>query len=339
MLIGGDPDGNWGNYNNTVYVYDIATDTWDGPLAQTLHVAQLGSVGWHMYDKVWTAGGTVGSGAIDPMPFESLLQVICDPDACYNTFDVWKEAPLYASNGDVFSYTITIDLQYLLTGFFMVDPLPAGVEYANNLSWNIGEAWYDSIENAVHWAYTPTQLIASPVIPVPLLQPDPDANADLVGGSETNDVPAPQGLPSFAYPEAVLWDNGPLVTHPGECSGMDASRLQTDLLMNTLGFGHQFSVGNRMADDFEITPRWAGRSTRSPSLPTRPARPSTPRPSPAFTTRSGMARRTTPPAAWSLETWPPTACSARLSPASSGTRAPARAPTTATSLPTWPAPA
>lgn len=27
-------------------------------------------------------------------------------------------------------------------------------------------------------------------------------------------------------PETVLWDNGPLVTHPGDCSGQDASRLQ-----------------------------------------------------------------------------------------------------------------
>lgn len=64
MLIGGDPDGYWGTYNTTVYVYDIATDTWEGPLAQTLNVGQLGSAGLFMHDKVWTFGGTVGSGAI-----------------------------------------------------------------------------------------------------------------------------------------------------------------------------------------------------------------------------------------------------------------------------------
>lgn len=254
VLVGGDPNGYWGNYNNTVYVYDIAANTWEGPLAQTLHIAQLGSVGWHMDGKIWTAGGTVGSGAITPMPFESLMQTQCDPDACYDVFEVWKEAPLSASNGDVFSYTITIDSQYLMTGFSMVDPLPDGVEYADNLSWNIGEAWYDPMENAVHWAYTPMQNIASPGVSVPLLPPDPDATADLAGKTETAGIPVPQGLHTFAYPaDAVHWDNGPMVTHPGECSGVDASRLQTDLGMNTLGFGHQFLVGNRMADDFEIT--------------------------------------------------------------------------------------
>jgi uncharacterized repeat protein (TIGR01451 family) len=52
---------------------------------------------------------------------------------------------------------------------------------------------------------------------------------------------------------AVLWDNGPLITHPGACSDMDASRLQTGLGMNTLGFGHQLIYGYRMADDFTIT--------------------------------------------------------------------------------------
>lgn len=77
LLIGGDPDGSWGTYNDTVYVYDIASDTWDGPLPQKLNVGQLGSVGWHMADAVWTVGGTVGYYAITPMPFESFRQIIC----------------------------------------------------------------------------------------------------------------------------------------------------------------------------------------------------------------------------------------------------------------------
>ena len=79
MLIGGDPDGYWGTYNTTVYVYDIATDTWEGPLAQTLNVGQLGSAGLFMHDKVWTFGGTVGSGAISPAPHESLGYIVCEP--------------------------------------------------------------------------------------------------------------------------------------------------------------------------------------------------------------------------------------------------------------------
>jgi subtilisin-like proprotein convertase family protein len=54
-------------------------------------------------------------------------------------------------------------------------------------------------------------------------------------------------------PTAVLHDNGPLVTHPGGgFGGADASALQTALLMNTFGFGHQISANNRMADDFTV---------------------------------------------------------------------------------------
>jgi N-acetylneuraminic acid mutarotase len=52
----------------------------------------------------------------------------------------------------------------------------------------------------------------------------------------------------------VLWDNGPLVTHPGGgYNGYDASRLQDSLSMNTYGFGNQVSAGNHTADDFEVT--------------------------------------------------------------------------------------
>jgi hypothetical protein len=54
--------------------------------------------------------------------------------------------------------------------------------------------------------------------------------------------------------QAVLWDNGPLVTHPGGgYNGEDASVLQTNLGLNTYGFGNQFLNGYRMADDFTIT--------------------------------------------------------------------------------------
>ena len=52
----------------------------------------------------------------------------------------------------------------------------------------------------------------------------------------------------------VLYDNGPLVTHPGGgAGGADASALQTALGMNTLGSGNQLSAGNRIADDFTVT--------------------------------------------------------------------------------------
>jgi hypothetical protein len=50
-----------------------------------------------------------------------------------------------------------------------------------------------------------------------------------------------------------IFSSGPLVTHPGAGSGgADASALQTGLGMGTYGFGNQYSVGYRMADDFVV---------------------------------------------------------------------------------------
>ncbi|MCX5869904.1 MAG: hypothetical protein NTY00_04560 [Deltaproteobacteria bacterium] len=52
-----------------------------------------------------------------------------------------------------------------------------------------------------------------------------------------------------------LYDNGPLVNSPGTgAGGADESMLQdTSLGMSTYGFGHQFIIGNRIADDFKVT--------------------------------------------------------------------------------------
>jgi len=76
---------------------------------------------------------------------------------------------------------------------------------------------------------------------------------EVVGDSSTA-AAVPSGYPAAIIPEALLYDNGPLVTHPGGgYSGEDASVLQTNLGLNTYGFGNQFSYGYRMADDFTIT--------------------------------------------------------------------------------------
>jgi len=52
----------------------------------------------------------------------------------------------------------------------------------------------------------------------------------------------------------VLYDNGSLVNSPGTgTGGADESTLQNSSLnMSTLGFGHQSSAGNRVADDFAV---------------------------------------------------------------------------------------
>jgi hypothetical protein len=76
-LVGGSAYGSWADFTDTVFVYDILTNTWEGPLFHTMNVAQLGSVGWFMQNKLWSVGGTMGSGAISPMPFESLERITC----------------------------------------------------------------------------------------------------------------------------------------------------------------------------------------------------------------------------------------------------------------------
>lgn len=54
-------------------------------------------------------------------------------------------------------------------------------------------------------------------------------------------------------PEAVLYDNGPVVNSPGGGpNGADGSILQTALGLNVLGFAHQQSSNFRVADDFVI---------------------------------------------------------------------------------------
>lgn len=114
--------------------------------------------------------------------------------------------------------------------------------------------------------------------PVVTLQPGP-ATDDALPGEELEETPQ---VPSMPYPgidvnsdswigslphgiqkdqqtssqinSVVLWDNGPLVTHPGGgFNGEDASVLQDSLGLGTYGFGVQTSTGNRMAEDFQIT--------------------------------------------------------------------------------------
>ncbi len=84
------------------------------------------------------------------------------------------------------------------------------------------------------------------------------SSAEVVGAAAPKGVdsaPSAIGLSSKPYvPTAVLYDNGPLITHPGGGSGgADASALQSALGMITYGFGHQLLNNNRVADDFTIT--------------------------------------------------------------------------------------
>ncbi len=82
------------------------------------------------------------------------------------------------------------------------------------------------------------------------------AREDASAAALSNGQPAgaPPALSSWRVPEDILYDNGPLVTHPGGgAGGADVSALQTALGMGTFGFGNQVSAGNRVADDFTVT--------------------------------------------------------------------------------------
>ncbi|MEW5985099.1 MAG: S8 family serine peptidase [Chloroflexota bacterium] len=67
---------------------------------------------------------------------------------------------------------------------------------------------------------------------------------------EVNLIPEP----TAASPQVVLYDNGPLINCAGcGVGGADESIVQTSLGLTIYGFGHQFSVGYRIADEFTIT--------------------------------------------------------------------------------------
>jgi hypothetical protein len=85
--------------------------------------------------------------------------------------------------------------------------------------------------------------------------PPVSTSAEQVGAPNGSSYPVSLPAPLAPInPNAVLWDNGPLVTHVGGgAGGADASAVQTALGLNTFGFGNQFSAGIRLADDFVIT--------------------------------------------------------------------------------------
>ena len=113
------------------------------------------------------------------------------------------------------------------------------------LDWTVGEAAAAKADGL-------------PQMAEPAAAGDASVAQELVGA----EVPyaAPEAIAkggTWAPPEVVLYDNGPLVTHPGGgAGGMDASALQTALGMNTYGAGAQQSAGNRVAEDVVVPGQW-----------------------------------------------------------------------------------
>jgi len=79
---------------------------------------------------------------------------------------------------------------------------------------------------------------------------------DLYQGSVSKEkTPAGKNIPTpYNGDLFLLYDNGPIITHPGGgYGGNDASAVQTILSLNTYGFGAQISSGISLADDFTIS--------------------------------------------------------------------------------------
>ncbi len=122
---------------------------------------------------------------------------------------------------------------------------------------NIGNTGSGVLDWTIDEAGAPTEVVGP--FP-PILDPVGPGDAS-VAEERVGDVPpgkTPTWYPErgpWAGPEAVIYDNGPLVTHPGGgAGGADASALQdVSLGLTIYGFGAQLSAGNRVADDFVVS--------------------------------------------------------------------------------------
>ena len=90
-------------------------------------------------------------------------------------------------------------------------------------------------------------LFALAVLALPVFA-DQAADTEVVSG-----FVAPNGGPVWDAPRCVLYDNGPLLTHPGGgYGGADASAVQTALGMSVYGFNFNHTIPYSFADDFVV---------------------------------------------------------------------------------------
>ena len=143
----------------------------------------------------------------------------------------------------------------MLTKWFHVEP----GDWTDTVLWE--ELWLDQTEleqrpvNIIHNIDVP-DLTVDPLQLDATLFPDEQLTQPLnvcnVGNADLTWSLAEAGAPKQI--QTTLWDNGPLITHPGGgFGGADASAVQTALGMTTYGTGHQFDLGYWVAEDFEIT--------------------------------------------------------------------------------------
>ena len=131
------------------------------------------------------------------------------------------------------------------------------------IRWTLGAVTEaTAADTATVTVISPPDIVVSPASLSSFLPPDGTEDQPLdienIGSGDLDWTIDEAVLPLMAgahrAPDAVLYDNGSLVTHPGGGSGgADASALQdVSLGMTIFGFGHQISANNRVADDFTV---------------------------------------------------------------------------------------
>jgi hypothetical protein len=201
ILVGG---GIWPGESADVWTYNTATDTYDTSFPDLINARRNHAM---VYVPICTSDPTDGLPGLyvfggrqgqDTPPFMP-AEFFGFPDDCV-TFTIDKTAPGTANNGETFTYNFTLDFGDPIAGTaWMTDTLPAGVEYAGNLTYDFGNAWFDSVDNAVYWEYgystfgTPI-VVQNPVNPVNT--GTPTASIRTSGGTAV----------AYSGPLAVLYD-------------------------------------------------------------------------------------------------------------------------------------
>jgi uncharacterized repeat protein (TIGR01451 family) len=180
---------------------------------------------WYAITKTFTVNGD--AGWIDYLTETLTVENGPMPEVMVLEFDipamVTKSGPATAFHGDTITYTIAFETPDMLMGTaVLTDVLPAGVSYADALTWTFGTAMYDAADNAVYWEASGVPL------PVHATEPEGYAGELLVEGlTSTGETPTTQ--PS-ANIQDVLWEqttggtNGIVSTYyTGESQGTYAA--------------------------------------------------------------------------------------------------------------------
>jgi hypothetical protein len=203
------------------------------------------------FDRPHFSGPGVSSGTFEVILFEGSNEILfqyLDTNFGNVTFD----AGVSATAG--LNLDATTANQYSFNTAVLTDN--------KAILWTLGSVTEASATDTATVTVTAPDIVVTPgslssTLPVDDTETLP-LDIENIGGSNldwTIDEAAQPLVPgAHRAPQAVLYDNGPIVTHPGGGSGgADASALQDASLGMTLyGFGHQITANNRMADDFTV---------------------------------------------------------------------------------------